>query len=58
MMDNKNYWIDEEKYSGVPGSDVHKSMAECFADYYSSGKKHKVTIQLNDVTVTLSRKRF
>lgn len=32
--DKKDYWIDEEKYSGVPGSDVHKALAQCFSDYF------------------------
>jgi len=54
----KKYWMDEEKFSGVPGCDVHKSMAEFFADYYTSDKTHKATIQLNDVTVTLKRNKF
>ena len=54
----RDYWLDEEKFTGVPGSDVHKAMEQFFADYYASDKKHKVSIQLNDVTVTLERKRF
>jgi len=56
--DKKSYWMDEEKFSGVPGHDVHKSMAECFADYYASNKRHKVSIRLNDVLVTLEKNGY
>lgn len=56
--EKKDYWVDEEKYSAVPGSDIHKALAQCFSDYFYSKKKHRVSIRLNDVTVTLERKRF
>lgn len=54
----KKYWIDVENYIGKPGEDIYQSMAEFFADYKTSEKTNKVTIQLNDITVTLERKRF
>ena len=54
--DHKSYWVDEEKFTGIPGADIHSSVAQFFADYYGSKKRHKVTLQVNDVTVTLTRK--
>ena len=37
--------------------DHHKMVySKVFADYYGSKKRHKVTLQVNDVTVTLPRK--
>lgn len=58
MTKNKNYWMDEEKFSAIPGSDVHAAVAEFFADYYNSNKRHSASIKVNDVTVTLKRGRF
>ena len=55
MADKKNYWMDKEIFSGVPGSEVHKALSECFADYYSSDKRHAVEINLNGVVVTMKR---
>jgi hypothetical protein len=56
MSDNKKYWIGEEIYTGIPGGDIYESLSQCFKDYYLSEKKHKITIELNDVTVTIKRK--
>lgn len=57
-MSEKKYHIESERYYGRPGHDIHESLKQFFADYYSSDKRHEVSIELNGVLVTMKRKGF